>query len=415
MLLKVGFDKNSANAEYQKLITELKKNKFEVKPDINYAKSKQEIGKQVADIAKIFKDGLNIDDKSANRYAKSYYNEVVKGIKSVQTEQSKQLLLANNIKATMSLGKLSTDFSKVSADYNGLSNKTNSLETSFQNLKQLKTQFENSGNNQQLVTNYEKYSSSLQAVQNQIKQINIANQALNKTDAFSRNKSSAISKINSFIKENSNLTQSSIEKLNNLATAMESAGNPNALKNLTNESNNLQRSLKAAGETGRNFGDEMKNNFKKFSTWVGASAIFFGVQRAIKGVVSNVIELDTAMTSLYKVTDETDAKYNSFLQNAYKSSQKLGQSVTNIVEQTAQWAKLGYGVDDAAKLAEISSVYSNVGEVDNQTAVKDIVTSMKAYGIASSEAIKIIDSYNKLGKFVAHICSNTYLASSYNG
>jgi hypothetical protein len=199
-----------------------------------------------------------------------------------------------------------------------------------------------------------------------------------KLDAFNRTKSNSLNKIDAFLKENSALTNTTKNKILELRSAIESTDDSKALRNLNAELTNIQRSAKAAGETGRNFGDEMKNNFRKFSQWVGASTIFFGMTRAIKGVVYDVKELDKAMTSLYKVTDETDVKYNSFLQGAFQNSQKLGQSVSNLVEQTAQWAKLGYNIDEASKLAQTSSVYSNVGEVDNATAVSDMVTAMKA-------------------------------------
>ena len=42
-------------------------------------------------------------------------------------------------------------------------------------------------------------------------------------------------------------------------------------------------------------------------------------------------------------------------------------------------------------------IYSNVGEVDNTTAVSDLVTVMKAFNIESEKSIRIVDSLNELG------------------
>ena len=54
-------------------------------------------------------------------------------------------------------------------------------------------------------------------------------------------------------------------------------------------------------------------------------------------------------------------------------------------------------MDSSANLAKISSIYSNVGEVDDKTAVSDLVTVMKAYDIQYDDALSIVDKYNKLG------------------
>ena len=117
---------------------------------------------------------------------------------------------------------------------------------------------------------------------------------------------------------------------------------------------------------------------EKFGGWsLVTGAMVQGVQLA-GDMYQAVYDIDSAMTSLYKVTDETDAKYNQFLTNACANAQELGRTVSGLVEQTAEWAKLGYSLDDAEKLSQVSSIYANVGEVDDVTSVKDLVTAMKA-------------------------------------
>ncbi len=320
--------------------------------------------------------------------------------KTLKSLQSRSLKLNTSID-TKSFGNMQKQLQATLKTNIDKWNRSGLIDSNFKkNISELQTML-NSATNTSGLNNYR---TNLKLVSEEFKRLNMASQSFNRSDAFNRMKSNSLNKIDTFLKQNTALTKESRDQFLNLRRAIETTGDARSLKNLNGELTNLQRTMVATGEAGRSLGDEMKNNFKKFATWVGASAIFFGVQRTIRGVINNVKELDTAMTSLYKVTNETDAKYNSFLQNAYKSSQKLGQSVTNIVEQTAQWAKLGYGVDDAAKLAEISSIYSNVGEVDNQTAVSDIVTAMKAYQISSDNAMSIIDAANELG--------NNYAVSS---
>ena len=116
-----------------------------------------------------------------------------------------------------------------------------------------------------------------------------------------------------------------------------------------------------------------------------------GLVSAFKKMYSEVLAVDTAMTALYRVTDETDAKYDSFLNRASSKAKELGRTVSSLVEQTAEWAKLGYGLDLSEKLAGVSSVYAAVTGVSDDTAVSDISASMKAFNIEASDAITIVD------------------------
>ena len=103
------------------------------------------------------------------------------------------------------------------------------------------------------------------------------------------------------------------------------------------------------------------------------------------------------MTTLYRVTDETDWKYSQFLDQAASKAQGLGRSISGLIDQTAAWAGLGFSLDEADKLAEISSVYANIGNVDDQTAISELAAAMKAFNIEASDSISIVDQLNALG------------------
>lgn len=107
------------------------------------------------------------------------------------------------------------------------------------------------------------------------------------------------------------------------------------------------------------------------------------------------------MVSLMKVTDETSSRYNTFLDDAATSAKELGRSVSSLIEQSATWAKLGYTLDQAEELAKLSSIYANVAEVDDATAVSDMVTAMKAFNIEAEKAVTVIDPLNELGNTFA--------------
>lgn len=175
----------------------------------------------------------------------------------------------------------------------------------------------------------------------------------------------------------------------------------NEFKQVNAEFQAIKLNAREAGLLGKSLGDSFKSAAGSFTSWITISGSIMYAVNSLRKMKDAVFDVNTAMTNLYKVTDETSSRYAIFLKNANKSAQDLGQSVSNLVEQTANWAKLGYGIDQASELAKISSIYANVGEVDNKTAVSDLVTALKAFNLESSKSITIVDSLNKLGKIVA--------------
>ena len=159
----------------------------------------------------------------------------------------------------------------------------------------------------------------------------------------------------------------------------------------------LDTSMRKIGRLGYSLTDTFKNGAKSFLQWTFSSTSVMEVIQGLRHMYQSVYDIDTAMTNLYKVTDETDARYNKFLTSACDNAKELGRSVSSLVEQTANWSKLGYSLDEAEELAKLSSVYANVAEVDDDTAVSDMVTAMKAFNVESKNAITIIDALNTLG------------------
>lgn len=159
----------------------------------------------------------------------------------------------------------------------------------------------------------------------------------------------------------------------------------------------LQLKIKETGDTGKRFFEKLGDQATKFTSWMTLTGVVAGAWRDLQKMVSEVVELDSAMSNLKKVTDETETTYARFLDNASEQAKELHTTTTDLVEQVATWSKLGFSLQDSENLAKVSMIYSKVGEVDNTTAVSDLVTVMKAFNIESSKSITIVDALNILG------------------
>lgn len=157
--------------------------------------------------------------------------------------------------------------------------------------------------------------------------------------------------------------------------------------------------IKAAGENTHTWSQRVGNLSAKFGTWFSITRVIMAAYRAVREMVTVVIELDTAMTELKKVTDETDAAYERFLNNAATRAKQLGATMSDVVTASADFARLGYGIEDAEKLADAAIVYKNVGDGidDINTASESIIATMQAFGVPAEEAMKIVDKFNEVG------------------
>lgn len=156
--------------------------------------------------------------------------------------------------------------------------------------------------------------------------------------------------------------------------------------------------IKSAGENTKTLGERIQGLVTKFSSWLSVSqAVMFAVN-SVKKMVTTVIELDTAMTELKKVTDETEATYDRFLNNAVSRAKSVGASLTDVVTATADFARLGYDINEASSLADTAIVYKNVadGLSDINEASESIISTMQAFGIEASNAMSIVDKFNNV-------------------
>lgn len=180
------------------------------------------------------------------------------------------------------------------------------------------------------------------------------------------------------------------------------------LEEYTGKINTLKTSLrdteaivKQNGDATRTLGERFAELGKKFASWLSVSQIIMAAYRAVRQMVSAVIELDTAMTELKKVTDESDATYNKFLENAASRAKKLGASLSDVVTASADFARLGFSIDQAEKLADAAIVYKNVGDgiEDITEASESLISTLQAFGdeVSADDVMSIVDKFNEVG------------------
>lgn len=215
-------------------------------------------------------------------------------------------------------------------------------------------------------------------------------------------------KMASWLEKNSKATKdfgSQIAALREKLNTLNSTGklDTTAFSSIQNEFKMIQQQAIAAGKIGRSFGDTFAGAFKSILQYVNVSTIIGSAISGLKQMFQNVVAIDTAMTELRKVTNETSESYSKFLSNAGSTAKEIGTTVTGIINSTADFARLGYSFADSKELAKTANIYAVVGdEIDSvETATKSIISTMAAYKNEISDSMQIADKFNEVGKLIA--------------
>ena len=161
----------------------------------------------------------------------------------------------------------------------------------------------------------------------------------------------------------------------------------------------LKAEAAASGKVGPSITTQFTGLLSRLTSWYNATEIITFIGSKLKKLVDNVHEVDAAMTDLKKVSEESDFTYAKYETETARRSAEMSTKITDYIAGTTGWARLGYDLDDAKQLGELSTIYYNVGDgvesVDNATS--SLISTMKAYKIEADGAASILDRLNYVG------------------
>lgn len=150
------------------------------------------------------------------------------------------------------------------------------------------------------------------------------------------------------------------------------------LKSFQSQFANIKTSAESAGLMGATALRTLAKNYLKYGSWNFITSSMNKAIATVQDMIHIVTELDTAMVELKKVTDSTDSTYDKYLTTATGKAKELGTTISDFVTSTADFARMGYNIPDATQLAEVATIYANVGD------------DLDGVGEASSDIISIL-------------------------
>ena len=205
-----------------------------------------------------------------------------------------------------------------------------------------------------------------------------------------------VQRINKDLDECTNYSKEAKLGLRALRDELESA-NPRNLKEITSEIINIENAEIRAGRAGRSFFDTLKNS--GFHQIAAQMAGMFGLYDAInigKEGFNVVRELNTALTEMRKVSDETVQSLKDYQVTTFDTADAVGTTAKQIQNSTADWMRLGESMNQAAESAKDANVLLNVSEFEGiDEATESLVSMSQAY--KDLDKMDIIDVLNNIG------------------
>lgn len=311
--------------------------------------------------------------------------------------------------------------SKVDVDskYNKINNPSEDLTKAYNAYKNAKKNLFDTENFTDNVVAVNQYNAALETVKNQLSIV--ANKekdaaAAAKAEASAQKEAAAAMQLRSkannlsmsmdvWLQKNSKAAKTFGGQIRSLQMELKSC-DATRLSGIQSEFKTITMQAESAGKTGMDMTSRLKMQFTRLSSCFGAASVMLAGVQTLKEGFQNVLDVDTKLTELYRVTDLTSSQYSDVYDTLTSSAQKYGATLTDLISQTADWSRAGFSdPDTAARLSEITSVYQHIADLDAKTSMENLLTAYKGFepqlkkqfgGDAAAAAEHIADVYNEI-------------------
>ena len=188
------------------------------------------------------------------------------------------------------------------------------------------------------------------------------------------------------------------EEVNELRDALNSPNAYQQADKLGQKMAELKKHAKDLGLESKNLLDIFENLFgQHLSTMITMTALH-QIQNAMRKIYQNVVEIDTALIELRKVSELSGKALEEYMGRAAEQAQNLGVSISDYIGSTADWKRLGYSDEDAENMATYSTLLKNVGDGidDVNTSSSYLISTLQGFGLLAKDAESVVDQIDKV-------------------
>lgn len=210
--------------------------------------------------------------------------------------------------------------------------------------------------------------------------------------------SKAAEKVANVLKQNTKMSKEATDAIRAYYNELRSGNPSQPIDEILVKVNQLVQKERELGRVGKSFGEI----FKEKVIYGGAAQLagmvgFYDVINVIRQAGEAVIDLNTNITELAKVSEASVSQiYDDF--NSYADiAKEVGGTISDTISATADWSRNGYNIPDSKELAEVAMIYKNVGDgIDIDQANEYLISTLRGFSLEAKDAMDIIDSINEV-------------------
>lgn len=212
-----------------------------------------------------------------------------------------------------------------------------------------------------------------------------------------------ISQMKIFRSQNTNMSllqKQNLDSVIKYAEELKNAGKVTAqeIEKIKISFSGLKADVASTGNMGKNFFSQIGNRLTDMnSKFVAQFLSWQDWIMYIRQAAEMVIELNTQITELAKVSEDSVSQIYADFDNYANIAKEMGSTISDTIAATTAWSKNGYNIPDSKELAEVSLLYKNVGDgINIDEANESLVSTLKGFKLEADQAEHIVDVFNKV-------------------
>lgn len=297
-----------------------------------------------------------------------------------------------------SYDKYSTDASR--NGYNPsveFSDKLSSFNSSLNDLKNLSSSISNGEFvKQEQIDSFKRLTQNAEESQKALKNMSASEKGMKSVSVQKE-----IDKINQLLRVNTRYSKEAKIELRSLITQLMSGDPTVNLEAIHTKVMEIKNAEELAGRAGKNFFDILASKsyygfIGQMQSYLSMYVGFYGMMNSFRNGLSTVRELNTALTEMRKVSEETTQSLKNYQNTTFDVANVVGTTAKQIQNSTADWMRLGESMSEAAESAKDANILFNISEFEGiDEATESLVSMSQAY--KDLDKMDIINVLNNIG------------------
>lgn len=189
-------------------------------------------------------------------------------------------------------------------------------------------------------------------------------------------------------------------EINSLMATLNNNPDGRAVEQVAKSVQLLRREINNADLAGKTFFQNLKEKASKFTGWMSMTYAISLVTRTIRSMITEVVNLDTALIDLKKTFKGTNSDLQDFYYEANNVAKQLGVTTEEVINSASSWSRLGYNTKEASiAMSKYASMFKMISpDMSMEDSTDGLLSVMKAFDIEVNDVLDgIMSKINKVG------------------